>query len=152
MRTLDDIVAQQRVFAGLAPAQLKLLAGCARNRRFEPGDYLLREGDDAQEFFVLRQGRVVLEMHAPGHAPMLIATLGEGDLVGASWLVPPYRWQFDARALEPVLATGIDAACLRAKAEADPAFGYALMKGFVPVLLGRLQAARVQLFDVYGPG
>ncbi len=150
MQGLEPIIAAHPLFAGLAPRYLELLAGCARNQRFEAGSYLFREGEPAREFLLLRHGRVALEIHAPARAPILIATLGDGELVGASWLVPPYRWQFDARALQTVRAIGIDAECLRAKAESDTGFGYDMMKRFVPVVVARLQATRLQLLDVYG--
>jgi CRP-like cAMP-binding protein len=149
MLELRDIIARHPVFADIAPERARLLAGCARNHHFPPGSWLLREGGAADEFYLIRHGRVALDIHAPGRAPLTIATLGDGDLLGASWLVPPYRWQFDARALEDTRAIGIDAACLRAKADADPGFGYDMMKRFVPLLVRRLQATRLQLLDVY---
>lgn len=149
LRDLDDILQQHPLLAGLSVEQRALLAGCARNHRFDPGSYLLREGEAASEMYFVRDGRVALEIHIPGRPPKVIATLGDGDLVGASWLVPPYRWQFDARALRTTRAIGVDARCLRAKAEADPAFGYAMMQCFMPVLVARLQAARLQMLDVY---
>ena len=89
-------------------------------------------------------------MHEPGRVPLVIDRIGPGQAVGWSWMFPPYRWHFDARALEPVGAISVDAECLRAKAEADPAFGYLLMKRIAAVMLDRLQATRVRLLDVYG--
>jgi hypothetical protein len=80
----------------------------------------------------------------------VFATEGEGSLVGASWLVPPYRWRFDARATELTRAIGINGQCLRDKCEADHDLGYAMMKRFLPVFVQRLTDARLQLLDVYG--
>ena len=150
MEGLERILGEQPFFAGLAPEQMRLVTGCARNHRFEAGKYLFREGDSADEFFLVRQGKVALEISAPGQAPIVFSTIGESEVVGASWLVPPYRWMFDARALELVRAIGIDAACLRTKCEADSKLGYEMMKRFLPILVQRLQAARLQLMDVYG--
>ena len=76
--------------------------------------------------------------------------LGEGDIVGLTWLLPPYRWGYDARATELVRAIALDAKCLRDKCEVDHDLGYALLKRFLPVLVQRLQAMRLQLLDVYG--
>ena len=87
---------------------------------------------------------------APGQQPVVFATLGEGEIVGAAWLVPPYRWTFDARAVELVRAIGIDAACLRGKSEADHHLGYEMMKRFMPVVVKRLLETQLQLLDVYG--
>jgi hypothetical protein len=93
---------------------------------------------------------VALELAAPGRGALTFLTLNEGDIVGVSWLVPPYRWTDDARALGLVRAISIDAACLRRKCEADHDLGYEMMKRFVPVLVERLEATRLQILDVYG--
>jgi CRP/FNR family cyclic AMP-dependent transcriptional regulator len=150
MRGLEEIVKEHPFFAGLTAEHADLVAGCAKNHRFDAGDYLMREGDPADEFFLVRHGRVALEISAPGRAPIVFATLGEGDIVGASWLVPPFRTMFDARAMELTRAIGIDAACLRGKSDADHDFGYEMMQAFLPVLAKRLQATRMQILDVYG--
>lgn len=153
MDTLEPILRRHALFAGLADAHVRLLAGCARNHRFQADQYLFRADQPADEFFLVREGKVALEVHDPGRESATFATLGEDEIVGVSWLVPPYRWMFDARALQPTLAIGIDAACLRAKCEADHDLGYALMQCFLPAFVKRLHATRMQMFDVYGkPG
>ena len=80
----------------------------------------------------------------------MVATLDEGDVVGWSWLVPAYRWMFDARATTGVSAVALDGACLRGKCDQDPALGYALMQRVSGVLYNRLQDARIRLLDMYG--
>lgn len=150
MMELEQILTQHPFFAGCPAEYRQLVVGCARNHRFDAGQYLLREGEPANEFFLVRHGKVALEIVAPGRTPIVFETLGEGEIVGASWLVPPYRWSFDARAVELTRAIGINAACLRDKCEADHDLGYEMMKRFVPILLQRLQATRLQLLDVYG--
>jgi CRP/FNR family transcriptional regulator, cyclic AMP receptor protein len=144
------LVANHRLLAGLPGDGVERVAGCARNVAFAPGQLLLVEGGPADTLFLLRRGRVSLEVHAPGRGGLVLETLGPGDPVGWSWLFPPYRWQFDARAVDAVGAVAVDAGCLRTKAEEDPIFGYELMKRFVPVMLERLDAARVRLLDLYG--
>lgn len=150
MQSLARIVRDLPFFAGLDEGSCELLTGCVRNMRFAPGDHLFREGQPADEMYLLRAGRVALEVTAPGRGAVTFQTLGEGELVGLSWLVPPWRWTYDARALETVRAIAIDAACLRGKCEADPALGYEMMKRFMPVLVERLHATRLQMLDVYG--
>lgn len=150
MRSIEDLVAELPAFAGLDAAQRELIAGCGANRVFEAGEHLAREGDAADAFFVIRHGRVALELAAPPKGALMIATLGEGAVVGWSWLFPPYRWSFDARALEQVRAVAFDGACLRGKCDADHELGYELMRRFAGVMLDRLQATRLQLLDVYG--
>jgi CRP-like cAMP-binding protein len=147
---MDKIVREHRFFAGLNDDVIKLVAGCTRNVRFDAGKYLFREGDPADEFYLIRHGRVALELVAPGRAAITFQTVPEGEMVGISWLIPPYRRAYDARALDLVRAIGIDAKCLRDKCEADHDFGYTMMMRFVPVLVERLQATRLQVLDVYG--
>jgi CRP/FNR family transcriptional regulator, cyclic AMP receptor protein len=150
MRTIDRVLAELPAFAGLDPSYLELIAGCGVNRVFEAGEQLFREGDPADTFYVIRHGRVALEVEAPGKGALMIETLGEGSLVGWSWLFPPYRCSFDARALEQTRTVAFDGACLRGKCEQDSGLGYELMQRFASVMLDRLQATRLQLLDVYG--
>ena len=150
MRTIDELIADSPMFAGLRPRDLELIAGCGRNEHFEAGELLLREGAPAERFYLLRHGTVALEIVAPGRAPLVIDTLDDGDVAGWSWLFAPYRWQFDARAVEPVRVVAFDAACLRGKCEADHELGYELMRRFADAMLRRLQATRLQLLDLYG--
>jgi CRP/FNR family transcriptional regulator, cyclic AMP receptor protein len=147
---LERIVREHPFFAGLEEEFGRLVCGCAKNVRFDAGRYLFHEGEPANEFYLIRHGRVALELTGPGRGPVTFQTLGEGEIVGVSWLIPPYRWTFDARALTLVRAIAIDAACLRQKCEADHDLGYELMKRFLPILIQRLQATRLQILDVYG--
>lgn len=150
MEGLEHMLSEHPFFAGFASEHLQLIEGCARNQRFDAGQYLFREGEPADEFFLVRHGRVALEIGAPRRAPIVFETLGDGEIIGASWLVPPYRWMFDARAVALTRAIGIDAACLRRKCETDHHLGYEMMKRFLPILTKRLQATRLQILDVYG--
>jgi CRP-like cAMP-binding protein len=146
---LERIVREHRFFAGLDSAFVDLVTGCAKNVRFEAGQYLLREGETADQIYLIRHGRVALQISAPGRGAITFQTLGEGEIVGVSWLIPPYRTSHDAKALELVRAISIDANCLRNKCETDHHLGYEMMKRFVPVLVERLQATRMQILDVY---
>lgn len=150
MRTVEQLLADVPVFAGLAPERVALIAGCARTMHARAGEELFREGDAADVFYVVRSGAIALETHAPAGPPLTVETLHAGDVVGWSWLVPPYRWQFDGRVVEDVRGIGFDAACLRGKADADPALGYELLRRFSGLMLERLQATRLRLLDVYG--
>ncbi|MEZ5078070.1 MAG: cyclic nucleotide-binding domain-containing protein [Solirubrobacterales bacterium] len=149
-RSIDQLLATVPTFAGLPSDWLELVSGCGRNSGFEVGRYLAREGDPADAFYLIRQGRVALEIAAPGSGALMIETLGEGAVLGWSWLFPPFKWSFDARATEPVRAIAFDGACLRGKCDADNSLGYELMRRFAAVMLDRLQATRLQLLDVYG--
>jgi len=151
MQGLERIVLDQLFFAGLGPEIGAAISGCARNLRFAAGEYLFREGEPANEFYLLRQGAVALELHSPGQQPLIVATLREGEILDGSWLVPPYRWTFDARASELVRVLGVDARCLRDKCEVDHDLGYELMKRFAGAMGERLRAMRLQVAGVYGP-
>jgi CRP-like cAMP-binding protein len=139
-------------FAGLDDDALELLAGCATNVHFAPDEYLFRLGDPADRFYLVRSGRVALELHVPTAGQRVLDTLDEGQVVGWSWLVPPHRWFMDARATQPTSAIALDGVCLRGKCDADPALGYALMQRVTQVMYQRLQSARVRLLDLYGGG
>jgi len=151
-RGLEQLICEHPMFVGLAAPHCALIGGCGRNVRFDKGTYLFREGEPANEFFLLRHGRVVLELTAPGRGPLRFLTIGPGEIAGVAWLIPPYRWVYDAQALELTRAVMIDARCLRDKAEADHDFGYEIMKRFMPVLVQRLHAAQLQMLDVYAAG
>lgn len=152
MKTLDKVVLDSELFAGLEDPYAEQLAGCSRLAGFDAGETLFREGEPADLFYLLRRGRVALELFVPGRGPMTIETVDEGEVVGWSWLFPPHTWHFDARAVTPVRAIAVDGACIRGKCEDDHALGYELMLRFSAVLLDRLNATRVRLADLYGAG
>ena len=152
MDTIDDLLARHPFFEGLKPEYLALIAGCGQNVHFAAGAYLLREGEAADTFYAIRGGRVAVETYVPTRGAVTLETLGEGEILGWSWLFPPYKWQFDARALGDVRATAFDAVCLRTKCDADPTLGYELMKRLARPISSRLASARRQLLDVYGSG
>jgi CRP/FNR family cyclic AMP-dependent transcriptional regulator len=150
METIESVLHDVPLFQGLTPAELELIAGCGSNVRFREGELLFRDGDEADTFYILRHGSVALETFVPARGPVTIETLEAGEVLGWSWLFPPYRWHFDARALSLVRATSFDGACLRGKCEDDPRLGYDLMSRFAQVLIERLQWTRMRLLDVYG--
>jgi CRP/FNR family cyclic AMP-dependent transcriptional regulator len=150
MRTIEQYLPDHPFFAGLDQEALAIVAGCATNVSFAPGEFLFREGQPADQFFVVRRGRVALQVHGPTAGTMVVDTADAGDVVGWSWLVPPYRWLFDARAVEPTGAVSFDGRCLRGKCDQDPHLGYELMKLVTQVMFSRLTAARVRLLDLYG--
>jgi CRP-like cAMP-binding protein len=150
METLERILAEHPFFKGLEEPYLQLLVGCASNVRFNAGEVIFREGEEANRFYLIRQGKVAVETFTPGRGPIIIQTLGEGELLGWSWLIAPYRWRFDGRAVELTRAIALDGECLRGKCEEDHNLGYELMKRVAHVIEQRLEATRLQLLDVYG--
>jgi CRP-like cAMP-binding protein len=138
------------IFKGMKPEHIGLIAGCASNVRFEPGDYIGRQGEPADKFWVIRRGRVVIEIHGPGRGVIPIQTVGEDDLLGWSWVLPPHQLHSDARALTTTIALEFDGRCLRGKFEKDYELGYEMMRLFSQLIVERLEATTLQLFDVYG--
>ncbi|WP_437944173.1 cyclic nucleotide-binding domain-containing protein [Sorangium sp. So ce281] len=134
---------------GLPAAHLACLAEGAFARSFPEGAFLLREGGEADTLYLLAQGRVTLEIHRPGRAPVQVESLTGGDILGLHWLFPPRRWVLDARAVTPVRSIGLDAAHLRACSDADPGLGYAVSLRLLRQLYARLERVRLQRLDVY---
>ena len=149
MESLERIISEHPFFDGMPESYCELVCGCAKNVRFSAGQYLFHEGEPADWFYLIRHGRVALEISAPGRV-VTLQTVPQGEIVGVSWLIPPWRWTYDARALDDIRAIAINAACLRQKCDADHDLGYDMMKRFMPVLIQRLQATRLQIIDVYG--
>ncbi|WP_442754747.1 cyclic nucleotide-binding domain-containing protein [Methylocystis sp. JAN1] len=150
MENLERVLSAHPFFAGLDEAFLKLACGCARNARIEAGEFVFHEGEAADHFYLIREGRVALQVSAPGRGASTFLTLGPGEVFGVNWLVPPYRWVYDARALELTRAIAMDARCLRDKCEADHDLGYDIMKRLMPILIDRLHTTRLQFLDLYG--
>ncbi|MBY0430192.1 MAG: cyclic nucleotide-binding domain-containing protein [Rhodospirillales bacterium] len=151
VESLSRLIDEHPFLRGIDDKTRKLLGGCAANETFEAGAFLLREGQPADRFFLIRAGAVAVEIHAPARAPIVIETLGDGDALGWSWLIEPHKWAFDARATHLTRVLSFDAQCLRRKMDEDPALGYEVLKRFMPVMAHRLAAARMQMLDIYGP-
>lgn len=150
IKPLNEFLETHGFFRGLPSEDLMLLAGCGYPAPFHAGALLAREGDPADLFFVIRDGTVALEINDPRRGPLLIDTAGAGEVVGYSWIFPPYRWQVDVRATTAVRAIALDGSCLRGKCEQDPRLGYELTKRCAGLLQQRLDSARLRLVDVYG--
>jgi CRP-like cAMP-binding protein len=150
METLEHILSDHAFFKDLPPPYLKIIVGCASNVKFEHGEFLFREGGDADKFYLIRHGRIALQIFTTHKGPVTLHTIGPGEVVGWSWLIAPYHWHFDAQAMEQTRAIALDGKCLRGKCEDDHSLGYELMKRFAHIMEERLQATRLQLLDMYG--
>jgi CRP/FNR family transcriptional regulator, cyclic AMP receptor protein len=142
-------VALHPFLAGMNRTQLTLLTDCAVARYFNTGQTILREGEFANGFYLIETGKVALESEAGFRESILIQTIGAGDLLGWSWMFPPYVWQFTARAVEPTSALFFYAAILREYCEKDHSLGYELLKRISAVMVKRLQAAHDQMLSLY---
>jgi CRP-like cAMP-binding protein len=143
-------LAGHRFLAGLSDAHLDRLAPLARPVTFQQDERLFREDGPAEEFWLVRSGRVALDVHVAGRGDVRIETIGDGAVVGWSWLFPPYRWHFGAVTLAPTEAIRFDAAGTREAMRADDAFGRELVTRFMTIVVDRLQHTRLRLLDLYG--
>ena len=150
MENLEHILSAHPFFTGMDAKYIQLVAGCAANTKFDIDQYLFREGEEANWFYIIRGGKVAIEAYAAERGSLIIDTLTQGEVLGWSWLIPPYHWHFDAKAVELTRAIALDGKCLRKKCENDHTLGYELLKRFSNIIEDRLQATRLQLLDLYG--
>jgi CRP/FNR family cyclic AMP-dependent transcriptional regulator len=146
--SMDTRVALHPFLAGMNHTQLTLLTDCAIAAHFKPGQVILREGEPANRCYLIESGKVALESGENFGEPLIVETIGAGDLLGWSWMFPPYVWHFTARAVEPTEAIFFYGTILREYCERDPSLGYQLFKRMAPIMLRRLQAARKKLLAV----
>lgn len=135
---------------GMKQQHIALLADCAMATRFEAGQAIFRAGEHANRFYLIESGQVAIEASFNGRSPVTIDAVKSGDLLGWSWIVPPYVWHFDARALELTKAIFFYGTVLSEYCEKEPTLGYELFKRMSVVMLRRLQSAREQMLGALG--
>lgn len=134
---------------GMADSHLAALARVCWVAPVRQGHLLFAEGDTAHRFWLIRSGRVALDVHAPGDRQLIVETLGQGDLLGLSWLVPPFQWQFSATAVQDTMTFEFNADAVRAACESDARLGYQLLQRVMSAASSRLQATRIRMLDLY---
>ena len=149
MNDVESILVTHPFFRGLDGRHLASLSRHAQPAVYDARDLIFQEGDAADCFFLLIEGRVAIQMFTPDRGPVTIQTIDSGDTLGWSWLIEPYQWSFDAQAIERTETIRIEAANVRDAMRSDIEFGNALLSRFVPVIVDRLQATRMQLLDLY---
>ncbi len=146
VKSLATLIAEHPFVAGMKPAHLEVLCDCAMQTQFAKDQLVFREGDLANRFYLIQEGRVALESRGDERT-VLIQTVGAGDVLGWSWLFPPYYWHFDARAVVATKAIFFYGTRLRTQCEEDHDFGYELINRMAAVVIVRLQAARGRMAD-----
>lgn len=150
MTAVESILNEHPFFRDIEARLIQQMADHASSVSFEAGRLIFRQGEPANQFYIISQGHVALEVFAPDRGAIPLMTLGAGDVLGWSWLFEPYIWHLDARAIEDTQAIVLDGAELRAECEANHELGYHLMKHSVQLIEQRLEAAMVQMIDMYG--
>lgn len=149
METLEPILKEHPFLHDLKQEHFNIILGCASNVRFKPGEIIFREGEEANKFYLIRHGHVAIDIPLASHSALTIQTIHEGDILGWSWLIPPYRSHFHCRAVDDTRAIAFDGKCLRGKCETDHDLGFELLMRLTKVLTQRLQSTRIQLLDLY---
>jgi len=150
VQTLEEMILKHPFWSGLNLSYFRPLRECATFERYQAGQLLFQEGQEADHFFLIQTGQVRLDAFVPGRGSVTIQTVNAGAALGWSWLFPPYQWHFSAHANEKTELIAFDAQFLRATSEANHDFGYELIKRVSSVLLQRLHETRLLLVDFYG--
>ena len=145
MNDLQQRITSHPFCRNLKPEHLAIVTESAREVKFKAGETLFREGEPASQFYLIENGRVTLEAHDPVDGTAPVQDLAGGQVLGWSWLFPPFTWHFQGRAVEATTAIAVNGGHLLAAAEGDPSFGYELMKRVAGMVIQRLQATRKRL-------
>ena len=150
MEDSSRILNEHQFFDTLDQDCLDLIVGCARNVVFRKDEYLVREGDEENDFYLLRDGRVAIEIDV-NFQSRVVVTVEPGEILGWSWLLPPYQWAYSARAVTMTRVLALDGKCLRRKCEENHSLGYELLKRFAVDIEKRLHKSWLQVGDMYAP-
>ncbi len=149
MTLLEEEVRRHPLFRGLDPALVRAAARGAREREAGTGELIAHEGAPAETLLLILSGKVALQLDAPEGGDLTVQTVGAGEVVGWSWLVPPHRWRFDVRAVKPTRVLVLDGRSLREGLAENPGAGFPFLLRFLPVLAERLENTRLQLMDLH---
>lgn len=152
MRQLRDLLNTHPVFQDFPNAFIDQIGECAWEMEFQADQYLFWTGQEAKYLYILRDGAVTLQAYTPERGPVVIETMGNGDIIGWSWLFPPFKWHLDAKAEEPTHALVLDGRCILGKCDQNHELGFELMKRFNCIMLDRLANTRMRLLDSYAKG
>jgi CRP/FNR family cyclic AMP-dependent transcriptional regulator len=151
MQSKDEYLAAHEFFAGLNEDFMQFLSEYATERQYKKGEVLFQQGKPADKFYLVRSGQVSVQVPAIVGPTLELQILGENQLLGWSWLIPPYRWNFMARAVEDTDLIEFDGSAILDRCEKDPLFGYELFKRFTALMSKRLEAARQKMMDQWNP-
>ncbi len=148
--SLSQLLVTHRFFRGLSMEQIDKIASCGEDVRFHSNQFIFHEGDPAKDFYIIRQGQVMLEMYTSSRGHVNISTLCDDDVLGWSWLFPPYKWHMSARTTKFTRAIVLDGHALKEKCDADHTLGYELMSRFATIVVDRLKKTRSEVANMYG--
>jgi len=150
-QSTTEYLSAHEFFSELSDDALKFLSECSSTREIKKGQILFQLGENADKFYVVRHGRITIQMPAILGPNLEIQTLGKDQVLGWSWLISPYKWNFQAKAEEDSVLLQFDGVAILKQCEQDPKFGYALLKKFAGLMSIRLDAARRKMMDEWNP-
>lgn len=149
MKTVEELLKSHLFFDGMREEHLQTLSACGDTVHFASRETIFREGEEANLFYIILLGKVAVDIQASHRGSITIQTIDAGEILGWSWLIPPYKWRFNARAVEDTSAIVMDGRCLRGRFEQDSRLGYELFRRFAQVFSKRLEYTILQLLDLY---
>ena len=147
MDTITETLKNHPFLKEIPTQYLDLFATNAATQTFKVGEYVFEESDEANEFYLIINGEVALEIFTKESGPTTIQFIRDGEILGWSWLVAPHHWRFDARVAKPTTALVLDGKFLRQQCEQDHSFGYVLLKQLSRVIGQRLEVTRIRLLQ-----
>ena len=150
-QSISDYLSSHAFFSGLDDSFMEFMVDAVGELSIEKNHILFRQGERADKFYLIRNGQVSVQVPAIMGPTLEIQSLGENQLLGWSWLMPPYRWNFQARAVVDSDLLEFDGSAILARCEQDPKFGYELFKRFAALMSERLDAARQKMMDEWNP-
>ena len=150
-QSITEYLSAHEFFSDLSDDVLKFICECSSTREIKKGQILFRQGENADKFYVIRNGRISIQMPAIMGPTLEVQTLGKGQVLGWSWLISPYKWNFQAKAEEDSELLQFDGIAILARCEQEPKFGYELLKRFAVLMSVGLNAARQKMMDEWNP-
>ena len=149
MNGLETVLATHAFTSGMNSRYIRKLSECASYTEIPAGEYIFRQGEPAETFYLILDGSVEVELFSTTGGPVVLQKLDVGSALGWSWLVPPCRWRFDARVVKALKALKIDVTRLRTLMKEEPAFGYEILERFLQLMGERLESERMSLVGLY---
>ena len=147
---MRDVFHNHDFFKNLPNDFIEELIQIAHLKSYKAGEYIFKEGGKAEHFFIILSGQINLELHAPSQKPIIVQSLKGEEILGWSWMYPPYEWTYDAHAVRDGQMFMIEGKALSELCEKNPECGYRLMHKFSEMMIQRLKSARIQLLDLFG--
>ena len=147
-QAITDYLSGHEFFSELNEDILKFISEYANIRTIKKGDILFRQDETANKFYVLLNGRISVQVPALIGPTLEIQTLGKNQILGWSWLISPYQWDFLAKAEEDSELLEFDGTAILARCEQESEFGYELLKRFAALMSERLDAARLKMMKI----